>query len=128
VENCDVGVFAGLGGGGIMLTGQRLHLPREWIDSPDRCHRPGILQEERILSTKAELALEMIRHTRRQRIRYHWVSFDGGYGKDPWLLRTLDRKGETWVADAHCDQQSPGRRRMPHQYSFKGALQCKPKP
>jgi SRSO17 transposase len=105
VDNCQVGVFAGLGcGGDITLTDERLYLPQEWIDSPRRCDRAGIPQEERIFRTKAQLALEMIRHARRRGIRYRWVSFDGGYGKEPWLLRTLDRDGDTWVADVHCDQ------------------------
>jgi len=105
VDNCQVGVFAGLGcDGDITLTDERLYLPQEWIDAPRRCDRAGIPKEERIFRTKAQLALEMIRHARRQGIRYRWVSFDGGYGKEPWLLRALDRDGETWVADVHCDQ------------------------
>ena len=105
VDNCQVGVFAGLGcGGDITLTDERLYLPQEWIDAPRRCDLAGIPPEERIFRTKAQLALEMIRHARRQGIRYRWVSFDGGYGKEPWLLRALDLDSETWVADVHCDQ------------------------
>jgi SRSO17 transposase len=105
VDNCQVGVFAGLGcGGDITLTDARLYLPQEWIDAPRRCDRAGIPEEERTFRTKAQLALEMIRHARRLGIKYSWVSFDGGYGKEPWLLRTLERDGETWVADVHCDQ------------------------
>lgn len=105
VDNCQVGVFAGLGcGGDITLTDERLYLPQEWIDAPKRCAQAGIPEDERVFRTKAKLALEMIRHARQQGIRFRWVSFDGGYGKEPWLLRALDRDGETWVADVHCDQ------------------------
>jgi SRSO17 transposase len=105
VDNCQVGVFAGLGcDGDITLTDERLYLPQEWIDAPRRCDRAGIPEKERIFRSKAQLALEMIRHARKQGIGYRWVSFDGGYGKEPWLLRTLDRDSETWVADVHCDQ------------------------
>lgn len=105
VDNCQVGVFAGLGcGGDITLTDERLYLPREWIDAPKRCDRAGIPEDERVFRTKTQLALEMIRQARGQGIRYHWVSFDGGYGKEPWFLRALDHDGETWVADVHCDQ------------------------
>ncbi|NTW68113.1 MAG: IS701 family transposase [Nitrospirae bacterium] len=105
VDNCQVGVFAGLGcGGDITLTDERLYLPREWIDAPKRCERAGIPEDERVFRTKTQLALEMIRHARRQEIRFRWVGFDGGYGKEPWFLRALDRDGETWVADVHCDQ------------------------
>jgi len=105
VDNCQVGVFAGLGcGGEITLTDERLYLPKERIDAPRRCDSAGIPPEERVFRTKVQLALEMIRHALRQGIRYRWVSFDGGYGREPWLLRTLDLDNETWVADVHCDQ------------------------
>lgn len=53
---------------------------------------------------KAQLALKMIRHPRSQGLLYRWVGMDGGYGKEPGQLRTLDQVGETWVIDVHCDQ------------------------
>lgn len=82
-DNCQVGVFAGLGcGGDVTLTDERLYLPQEWIDAPNRCDRAGLPQGERIFRTKAQLALAMIRHARSQKIRYRWVGFDGGYGKE----------------------------------------------
>ncbi len=55
--------------------------------------------------TKAQLALEMVRDARQRGLRFRWVGLDGGYGKEPWLLRALDRAGEVWVADVHCDQR-----------------------
>lgn len=105
IDNCQVGVFAGLGcGDEVTLIDERLYLPEKWIDDPKRCRQAKIPEEDRVFRTKAQLALEMVRHARRLGLRYRWVSMDGGYGKEPWLLRTLDGDGETWVADVHRDQ------------------------
>ena len=105
VDNCQVGVFTALGcGEEATLIDERLYLPKEWVNDPKRCEQAGIPEQERLFRSKAQLALELVRHARRQGLGYRWVSMDGGYGKEPWLLRTLDRDGETWVADVHCDQ------------------------
>ena len=105
VDNCQVGVFTALGcGDEVSLINERLYLPKEWVDNPRRCDEAKIPEKERVFRTKAQLALEMVRDARRQGLRYRWVGMDGGYGKEGWLLRTLDREGETWVADVHCDQ------------------------
>lgn len=105
VDNCQVGVFTALGcGDEATLIDERLYLPKEWVNDPKRCEQAGVPEQERLFRSKAQLALEMVRHARRQGLGYRWVSMDGGYGKEPWLLRTLDRDGETWVADVHCDQ------------------------
>lgn len=105
VDNCQVGVFTALGcGDEVSLINERLYLPQEWVDNPRRCDGARIPEDERIFRTKAQLALEMVREARKQRLGYRWVGLDGGYGKEGWLLRALDRDGETWVADVHCDQ------------------------
>jgi SRSO17 transposase len=105
VDNCQVGVFLALGcGDEVTLINERLYLPREWSDHPERCDEAGIPEEERVFRTKSQLAQEMVRHAHRQGLRYEWTSLDGGYGKEGWLLRALDRDGEIWVADVHCDQ------------------------
>jgi SRSO17 transposase len=105
VDNCQVGVFTALGcGDEATLIDERLYLSKHWVNDPKRCDRARIPVEERVLRTKAQLALEMIRHARSQGLRYRWVGMDGGYGKEPWLLRALDKEGETWVADVHSDQ------------------------
>ena len=106
IDNCQVGVYAALGcGDEATLIDSRLYLPKEWVNDPERCDRARIPLEERVLRSKAQLALEMIRHARGQGLRYRWIGMDGGYGKEPWLLRKLDQEGETWVADVHCDQR-----------------------
>jgi len=105
VDNCQVGVFTALGcGDEVSLINERLYLPKEWVDNPKRCVEARIPENERIFRTKGELALEMVRDARHEGLRHRWVGLDGGYGKEGWLLRALDRDGETWVADVHCDQ------------------------
>lgn len=105
VDNCQVGVFVSLGcGNEVTLIDERLYLPREWTDNPQRCDEAGIPKEERVFRTKSQLALEMVTHARRRGLGHEWTSFDGGYGKDGSLLRAMDGDGETWVADVHCDQ------------------------
>jgi SRSO17 transposase len=105
IDNCQVGVFAGLGcGDEVTLIDERLYLPEKWIEDAKRCKQAQIPEAERVFRSKAQLALEMVRHARRRGLRYRWVSMDGGYGKEPWLLRALDGDGETWVGDVHRDQ------------------------
>jgi len=105
VDNCQIGVFTALGcGDEVSLINERLYLPKEWVGNPRRCDEAKIPANERTFRSKAQLALEMVRDARHQGLRYRWVGIDGGYGKEGWLLRALDRDGETWVADVHCDQ------------------------
>ena len=105
VDNCQVAVFA------VLTDGQRhapvdmrLYLPQRWIEDPKRCDRAGIPVSVRQLRSKAELALEIVRAARARGMRFAWVGVDGGYGKEPALLRALDDAGEVFVADVHSTQ------------------------
>jgi SRSO17 transposase len=57
------------------------------------------------LKSKADLAFEMVVHARQNGVRFSWVGVDGGYGKEPALLRRLEDRGEVFVAEVHKDQQ-----------------------
>ena len=106
VDNCQVGVFTALGcGDEVTLSDERLFLSQAWVDDRKRCRKARIPVTERVVRTKAQLALEMVRDGRQRGLRFRWVGLDGGYGKEPWLLRALDQEGEVWVADVHCDQR-----------------------
>jgi SRSO17 transposase len=106
VDNGQVAVFATLSNGtSHTLIDTRLYLPKEWTDDPARCKKAGVPQGEIVFRSKAQLALAMIRHARANGIRYKWLGMDGGYGKEPWLLRALEADGETFVADVHKDQR-----------------------
>jgi SRSO17 transposase len=105
VDNCQVGVFAALSRGpDATLIDTRLYLPKCWTNDVARCAAVGVPKAARELKSKPQLALEMVRHNRRLGVRFAWVGMDGLYGKDPALLRALDRDGETFVADVHKDQ------------------------
>jgi len=104
VDNCQVGVFAALvHGSSATLIDERLYLPKEWTDDRLRCNRAGV-PDDIEFKTKSQLALDIVRHARFQGIRYAWVGVDGGYGKEPQFLTTLDDEGEMFVADVHKDQ------------------------
>jgi len=102
VENCQVGVFAALGcGTKATLIDGRLFLPEAWTQDRKRCQAAGIPTTDRDFQRKHDLALAMITHARRQGIGFAWVGFDGLYGSDPALLRTLEDQGEIFVGDVH---------------------------
>src|SRR4051812_7110250 len=105
VDSCQVAVFA------VLTDGQRhapvdmrLYLPQRWIEDSARCDRAGIPVPARQLRSKAELALEIVRTARQRGMQFGWVGVDGGYGKEPALLRALDDVGEVFVADVHSSQ------------------------
>lgn len=104
VDNCQVGVFASLvRGSSAALIDGRLYLPKEWTDDRKRCRKAGV-PADADFKTKSQLAHEIVHHARSQGIRFAWVGVDGGYGKEPAFLSTLDDEGEQFVADVHKDQ------------------------
>ena len=104
VDNCQVGVFASLvKDASAALIDGRLYLPKEWTDDRKRCRAAGVPNDV-TFKTKSQLALEIVRHARSQGIRFAWVGIDGGYGKEPHFLSSLDDDGEQFVADVHKDQ------------------------
>jgi len=105
VENCRVGVFAVLCHGERHIPiDRRLYLPKEWVDDRQRSRQAGIPDADSIARSKAEHALAMVRQARASGTRFTWTGLDGGYGKDPALLRALDADGEIFVADVHKSQ------------------------
>lgn len=106
VDNCQVGVFAALAAAQrATLVEGRLYLPQEWCESSARCNTARIPEAQREFKTKAQIALEMVRAQRKRNVRFNWVSVDGGYGKEPALLRALEEDGEVFVADVHSNQR-----------------------
>lgn len=105
VDSCQVGVFAALAAGNrVTLLEGRLYLPEAWCEDPARCAKAKVPEADRTFKSKAQIALELVRTQRARGVRFHWVSMDAGYGKDPALLRALDDEQEVFVADVHADQ------------------------
>jgi SRSO17 transposase len=106
VDNCQVGVFAALAcRSHVTLIDTRLYLPEVWINDPDRCGNAGIPEEFIVYQKKSEQALDMIKHARINGIHFNWVGVDGGYGKEPDFLRSLDSIDVIFMADIHKDQR-----------------------
>lgn len=104
VDNCQTGVYASLvQGASATIIDCRLYLPKEWTDDRNRCKAAGV-PDDVIFNTKSQLALALVHHARSIGVRYAWVGVDGGYGKEPLFLKTLDDEGEQFVADVHKDQ------------------------
>jgi SRSO17 transposase len=100
IENCQVGVFAGLGqGSNLVLTDFRLYLPASWVEDEARCRKAKVPEEKRQYQAKWQLALEMIRHARQLGLRYGWVGMDSLYGSNAGLLNELEDLGEHFLAD-----------------------------
>lgn len=114
VDNCQVAVFAALAqGSSSTLIDTRLYLPKEWTDDPKRCRAAGVPSAERVFKSKADLAFEMVVHARQNGVRFGWVGADGGYGKDPGLLRRLADHGETFVTKCTKINRSTRKTRRP---------------
>ena len=65
-------------GSQVALIDARLYVPKSWIDDPKRCDEAKIPAVERVLRSKSELALRMVREARSHGVRYAWVAADGG--------------------------------------------------
>jgi len=104
-DNCQVAVFGALSqGASATLIDTRLYLPKKWIKDKPRCKDAGVPRKNQVMKSKSDLALEIVRDNRKLGVRFNWVGMDGGYGKDPALLRALEDDGEIFVADVHKDQ------------------------
>jgi SRSO17 transposase len=104
IENCQVGVFSSLVcGSSAALVDGRLYVPQEWLKDRKRCRKAHI-PDDVVFMSKSHLAQESVRHLRSLGVRFSWVGVDGGYGKEPHFLSTLDADGEQFVADVHKDQ------------------------
>ena len=105
IDNCQVAVFAVLTDGERHTpVDMRLYLPDRWIQDPARCDQAGVPEAARKLTSKSAHALDIVRRARARGMRFAWVGMDGGYGKEPALLRELDDANEVFVADVHRNQ------------------------
>jgi SRSO17 transposase len=104
VENCQVGVFGALAHRDkVTLTDARLFVPREWTNDPERSKRAGIPESVwKTPRTKYDLALDIVVRAVEEGLRFQWVSADGGYGENAFLV-PLDNARLQFMVDVHCD-------------------------
>jgi SRSO17 transposase len=103
VENCQVGVFLGYTNGNHrILIDKRLFLPEDWAKDKKRRQACGVPEEVKF-QTKAELGVEMLKQAKKHQVPYAWIGMDTFYGRQTWLLESLEEDGETYIADIPCD-------------------------
>ncbi len=82
------------------IIARNLYLPEDdWCGNSDRCDAAGIPEDKRVFKTKAELALELIDEAIKNQINFKFVHMDAHYGVQPWLLKALEERKLTYVAD-----------------------------
>lgn len=99
IDNCVVTVHLGYAHGPFTaLLDSELFLPQGWSDDRDRC-READISDDMVYRPKTAIALEEVRHAVGCGIKFDWLVFDEGYGKDPSFLFDLDALGQTWIGE-----------------------------
>lgn len=112
IDNCMVSValsYAGLcgnspgggvsGGDGFRCTlDHRVFLPQSWDEDAQRRREAGVPADLRH-QPKWQIALAMLERAQANGVRFAWLTFDEGYGNNVQMLETLDRMGQSYVAE-----------------------------
>lgn len=88
IENCQIGLFlCYISPAGAAFIDRELYLPEEWWKDGQRCADAGITRKA--FTSRADLALRMLRRAFENRVPYSWVvipEFDGSVGSiSEWL-------------------------------------------
>jgi SRSO17 transposase len=99
IDNCVVTVHLGYAHGSFTaLLDSELFLPQSWSDDRDRC-READIPEGMVYRSKTTIALDEVRHAVGRGLKFDWLVFDEGYGKNPSFLFDLDALGQTWIGE-----------------------------
>lgn len=102
VENCVVSVHTGYVVGGFhAVLDSDLFVPKSWANDPARRKEVGI-PDEVTHRSKPQIALAQIERALSNGIRVAAWTFDEHYGQSYDFLDTLDRLGQTYVAEVPC--------------------------
>jgi SRSO17 transposase len=97
IENCQIGVFLAYASQhGHVLLDRELYLPKEWTDDRDRCQQAGV-PEDRRLTTKPQLAQQMLARALAAGVPAAWVAGDSVYGDDRRLRMWLESLPHAYV-------------------------------
>jgi len=80
------------------LLDSDLFIPESWSDDRARC-READIPENLVYRPKTKIAVEQVRHALGNGLKFDWLTFDEGYGKDPAFLFDLDALGQTWIGE-----------------------------
>jgi SRSO17 transposase len=98
-DNCIVNVHLGCSRGDFLaLLDSDLYLPQSWDQDRQRC-REARIPDDVVYRPKTQIALAQVKHALTNGIRFDWITFDEGYGKDPAFLLGLDSAGQTWIGE-----------------------------
>lgn len=75
-----------------------LYLPKSWDQDRDRCKRAGI-PNEITYRPNWKIAIEQIKHTMAQGLRFDYVTYDEEYGKVPEFIFELDGIGQKAIGE-----------------------------
>jgi SRSO17 transposase len=99
VENGIVTVHLGYCHGDFKaLLDSDLFLPQSWSADRERC-RAADIPDDVVYRPKTHIAVAQVRHALGNGIKFDWITFDEGYGKDPGFLFDLDALGQTWIGE-----------------------------
>jgi len=84
------------------LLDSDLYLPKSWADDRERC-REAYIPDDLPFRTKPQIALEQVKRAIANGVRFDWLTFDEGYGRDMPFLRGLEKEGQFYVAEVPVD-------------------------
>jgi SRSO17 transposase len=99
-ENCQVGVFlVGVTPAGAALLDHQVYLPREWAGDRKRRRQTRVPKGLRF-QTKPQLARALWQRVQAAgHVRFDWLTFDEGYGRNGAFLSRLEAAGQHYVAE-----------------------------
>jgi len=104
LENCVVSVHLGYATLDFytLLDGE-LFLPKDtWHEDRQRCRQAGI-GDDIFHRPKWQIALEQYHRAVGNGLRFAWLTFDEGYGRNQRFLRELNHLGQNYVAEVPVD-------------------------
>jgi SRSO17 transposase len=104
LENCVVSVHLGYVTPDFytLLDGQLFLPEKTWHEDRQRCEQVGV-PEYLVYRPKWQIALEQYRRAIANGVRFAWLTFDEGYGRNGGFLRELDHLGQNYVAEVPVD-------------------------
>jgi len=80
------------------IVASDLYLPKSWDQDRDRCRRAGI-PDEITYRPNWKIAIEQVKRTMAQGLRFDYVTYDEEYGKVPEFLFELDGIGQKAIGE-----------------------------